>query len=150
MPVARQPVERAELFLAQPLVDVDRHAVPAGRAQRDRGRLLGAHVRRGQHRVDRVEVARAPASQRRRLPLAQLRERHVAVAASRCRSPRAPPASARSRATFPALSACRIMNSSLGQPISTREVPVRGYFFGGERLQGVEGVGDVLVGIEVV
>jgi hypothetical protein len=29
---------------------------------------------------------------------------------------------ARSRATFPALCACRMMNSSLGQPTSTPEV----------------------------
>ncbi len=76
---AREPVERPELFLAQTLVDVDRHR-PAGGAQRDRGRLLRSHVRRAQHRVDRVEMPRAPCSERRRLALTELRERHVAVA----------------------------------------------------------------------
>ena len=81
MPLPGQPVEDAELPLAQPLVDDHRH-VETGRLEGDLGRLPGADVGRGPHdgRLLVRRLLRGPAAERRGLPPAELGQRHVDVA----------------------------------------------------------------------
>ena len=98
-----------------------RDAVPAGRLQRERRRLLGAHVRRAQQRVvarARVRAHQRPSAAAWRSPSAESGTSQSRLLMSMIA---APLASARSRATLPALSACRIRTSSAGQPISTQQ-----------------------------
>ena len=120
-----QPVEHAELALAQPLVD-DRLARLCGDAARlaDRlGGLAGADIRRGQHDLGPLGLGQRgePAAERARLLVAEVAQRHVDVAHRDVDHGEARPRAAASRATLPALWPWRTIHSFSGHLCLTPE-----------------------------